>query len=468
MPPADGLNSVELAEYAATGFLCMPARFIEQLSALRVAVAALLEPQVLGRQCRANPRLDFDDPGTLLKMVEPCLDISPGLATFASSAGVQSIFRSLFGGATPVLFEDKVHMKLPTSDVAQSYAGTGAFPTHQDHVFWSAYSRNLTTLVIYLDDATEANGALQLYPHPPSHGLLPHTPAHNFPLELTRAALAATKAAAPATAVLPAGSAVLFGCMTPHASLPNISTSPRRSLFLSYNPIGDGDGYNTLSCVQPMYPLGSHNLGHLPRHKIEAWEAWRQAGEPDRWQAGGAALIWGDAGLQKQNTPSHGMEQSNLELRGQVDDPHGEAFCDTSAYAPCCVQLWRSPSVSTVKPGQAPWLLPVGGGDEPLAQLFLPDQGGWPRSFHFKNVPEGEYAVLAFIDTRGNGRLNLPGDSNDEWRPQPRGWYSSTGVGEIDAEVRVIRLSHTDAAKGKAEVPSVRIVLRQPAVIHRL
>ena len=39
--------------------------------------------------------------------------------------------------------------------------------------------------------------------------------------------------------MLAAGSAVLFVCMTPHASLPNVSCSPRRSLFLSYNP-GEG------------------------------------------------------------------------------------------------------------------------------------------------------------------------------------------------------------------------------------
>ena len=112
------------------------------------AVDALLEPGVLGRVCAANPRLDFD--GQLLKMVEPCLDISPALAAFAASGAVQRLFCSLFGGGAPQLYEDKVHMKLPTADVQQSLDGTGAFPWHQDRVFWSSYSPRLATLVVCL------------------------------------------------------------------------------------------------------------------------------------------------------------------------------------------------------------------------------------------------------------------------------------------------------------------------------
>lgn len=292
LEPEPGLSAAELAAYRRRGYLLLPLRFVDAVPALRRAVEAMLSPAVLGSVCTANPRIDFD-PGELLKMVEPCLDISPALSAFAASDAVQPIFRALFGGEAPQLYEDKVHMKLPTGDTTQSMEGTGAFPWHQDRVFWSTYSPRLATLVVYLDNATEANGALSVLPHPPGEGQeLPHVPAQNFPLELAPAALAA--AGAPETAVLPAGSAVLFDCMTPHASLPNVSSSPRRSLFLSYNPASDGDGYRVLSETEPLYSVGSHNLGHLAHHKIDAWETWRRAGEPRDSGAGGAALIWGE------------------------------------------------------------------------------------------------------------------------------------------------------------------------------
>jgi uncharacterized protein (DUF2141 family) len=80
----------------------------------------------------------------------------------------------------------------------------------------------------------------------------------------------------------------------------------------------------------------------------------------------------------------------------------------------------------------------------------------WPRSFHFAGVPDGEYAVLAFVDTQGNETLTPAADAAG--RPlQPRGWYSRAGVDEVDAEVSSVRLGEAGE-----DAPWVRIVLRQP------
>lgn len=510
---AAGLRPAQLKEYSRTGFLLLPGRFTAHLPALRAAVTELLQPGTVGKLCPGNPRLDFEaaaagwgsPPAQLvLKSVEPVLDISPGLAAVASSTDVQSIFRSLFLGAKPVLFEDKVHMKLPTprgtAAAQRSHADIGAFPAHQDHVFWSTYSRRLATLVIYLDDATEANGALQLHPYPPSRGALPHhqPPAlpeqqAHFPLQLDASSIDATTT----TSALPAGSAVLFDCMTPHASLPNVSDTPRRSLFLSYNPAEDGDGYSTVSsgARQPLHLVGSHNLGHLPSHKIAAWEAWRRAGELENWRTGGAAMIWGQQDQPGTRQYRGAGEQSNAVdisagtvIAGQVDDPHGEAHCGISAYAPCCVQLWRhqvptTPAAAAAMDGRAaPWSLSPPDATEqttsdqptetllPFREVLLPDQGGWPRSFRFEDVPPGTYAVLAFVDTRGDRRLNPP---HTHGRPQPRGWYSTGSSrlekGEMDAEVSAIRLTEPSGGSTRDALtpPWIRIVLRLP-LNHRL
>jgi len=60
----------------------------------------------------------------------------------------------------------QVHFKQPTAGAAeaQGLSARGAIPWHQDHAFWSTYSPALATLVIYLDEATAENGALQLIP----------------------------------------------------------------------------------------------------------------------------------------------------------------------------------------------------------------------------------------------------------------------------------------------------------------
>ena len=81
-----------------------------------------------------------------------------------------------------------------------------------------------------VDPPTELNGCLHLVPYPPSDGPLPHLRtrgegASRFPLEIDPATMP-TLGPAVSTAGLGAGGAVLFSCMTPHMSLPNIDSHP--------------------------------------------------------------------------------------------------------------------------------------------------------------------------------------------------------------------------------------------------
>lgn len=314
--------------YREEGFVAFPRLFSEEeVGEMLTALEALIgSTEVLGPVHPENPRLDFD--GTQLKMIEPVLDLSPVFASVAADRRVQEIFEAIFEDAGPAptdadpaatgsksqcsdqeaplrLFEDKTHMKVPSSWCSReggelhSSIEFGAFPWHQDAVFWSSYPSSLATLIIYLDEATQENGCLQVSKHPPAEGLLPHVPGANpglFPLSIDGADRQRVEARSLAT-IGPAGSAVLFSCMTPHASLPNRSAGPRRSFFLSYNPAADGDWYNNVSAGKPLYDVGSHNRGVVPKHKIEAWRAWREAGSstgPDG--GGGHALIWGPTG----------------------------------------------------------------------------------------------------------------------------------------------------------------------------
>lgn len=331
----------QIAEYETNGFLLLPGLLdppaVDKAVAAVEALAA--DPATLGKIDASNPRLDFDVSThggfigeQVLKMVEPVLDLSPHLSELIESEAIQSIFRSIFDGEDPVLFEDKVHFKLPTfrqqgapgepqgAGVGvdeRAFSDAGAFPWHQDFAFWSQYSSRLATLVIYLDDATELNGALQLRKNPIASGPLPHVRANaRFPLKLDQGGDGDTDGdgagaggsaglrnnGATTTSAGRRGSAVLFSCMTPHASLPNISLGARRTLFVTYNPSSHGDGYNVVSTTPALYTVGSHNLGQLSCHKIAKWREWRAAGEPTGdGHLGGKGLIYGGRGVSALN-----------------------------------------------------------------------------------------------------------------------------------------------------------------------
>lgn len=49
------------------------------------------------------------------------------------------------------------------------------------------------------------------------------------------------------------------------------------------------DGYYKASEQEPVYPIGSHNLGRVPQDKIDCWSAWMSSG-CTKAGTGGAAL----------------------------------------------------------------------------------------------------------------------------------------------------------------------------------
>src|SRR5262249_2789927 len=145
----------------------------------------------------------------------PVIDLSETLARFAADARILGLFRSLFGGAAPVLFEDKLNFKHPR--VGRH------FPMHQDYSYGQPHSPRLTAAIIYLDPATEENGCLEVVPGWHQRGLLERTvmdvgPAkdHYVPDDILNSALAAKVPGEP-------GTLILFSCLTPHRSGPNRS-----------------------------------------------------------------------------------------------------------------------------------------------------------------------------------------------------------------------------------------------------
>jgi len=101
---------------------------------------------------------------------------------------------------------------------------------HQDLSYYPLTNTDSLAVLFYLDDTDVENGALQLLPNRHRDPLLGHSQDGFFQgrlvenVDVSEAELATG----------PAGTAVFMHGMTPHASAPNSSTRPRRTLILSY------------------------------------------------------------------------------------------------------------------------------------------------------------------------------------------------------------------------------------------
>ena len=139
---------------------------------------------------------------------------------FVRSAAVLGWVGALMGGPV-VLFKDKINCKLPGGD---------GFKAHQDQqAGWSAYGPLFVTMMLTLDAATLENGCLEIGSRREA-GLIGEEwqPLDAGGLELRPVPTAP-------------GDAIFFDSYAPHASQPNLTSSPRRVLYLTYNLLRDGD-----------------------------------------------------------------------------------------------------------------------------------------------------------------------------------------------------------------------------------
>jgi ectoine hydroxylase-related dioxygenase (phytanoyl-CoA dioxygenase family) len=104
---------------------------------------------------------------------------------------------------------------------------------HQDLAYFPHTNTDILACLIYLDDATEENGCLQIVPRQHKSGLLNHARDGLFRGKITDDF---PKPGMPSVVACeaPAGSVIFMHCMTPHSSLPNRSKKSRRTLIYEY------------------------------------------------------------------------------------------------------------------------------------------------------------------------------------------------------------------------------------------
>lgn len=104
---------------------------------------------------------------------------------------------------------------------------------HQDLAYFPHTNDDLVTTLIYLDDATEENGCLQVLPGYHKQFFNHHLSDGGFAGMITET-IDDGRYGKPLPLPAPAGSIIFMHCITPHSSLTNRSEKPRRTLIFEY------------------------------------------------------------------------------------------------------------------------------------------------------------------------------------------------------------------------------------------
>ena len=104
---------------------------------------------------------------------------------------------------------------------------------HQDLAYFPHTNDDLVTTLVYLDDATEENGCLQVMPRHHSHYFDHRLPDGTFAGMITEPVDDGRYGPAQPLPA-PAGSVIFMHCVLPHSSLPNRSDKARRTLIFEY------------------------------------------------------------------------------------------------------------------------------------------------------------------------------------------------------------------------------------------
>ncbi len=129
------------------------------------------------------------------------------------------------------LFTDKLNFKRPSGS---------PFPWHQDTPYWAfgcPHVERLSSLQVYLDDATVDNGCLWVLPGSHRHGFLPKFEDRGV-LGRLYTDLDALGDVEPTAIEAPAGSVIYFQGHLVHGSQRNRSAASRRAIVLTYQPAG--------------------------------------------------------------------------------------------------------------------------------------------------------------------------------------------------------------------------------------
>ena len=155
------------------------------------------------------------------------------------------IVESLIGGSVQ-LFEDEALYKPANNG--------GPIPWHQDNGYWRCQPADLVSIWIALDDVDEENGCMYVIPGSHMSGQMKHSRSKTDDGNTSKILLTTQIDESKAVPIpLSAGYAMVFHCLTLHATLPNCSSRDRRAMVINYMPVGTRNGEGEL--LKEGYPI---------------------------------------------------------------------------------------------------------------------------------------------------------------------------------------------------------------------
>jgi phytanoyl-CoA hydroxylase len=185
------------------------------------------------------------------RIYEPCTYYPEFRALSECPKMLDSVARLL--GENLLFHYSKINMKPPAIGSAVEW--------HQDLAYYPLTNTDSLAVLFYLDDADRTNGCLQVIPTVHRNGILNHSWDGFFRGQITEPVDASKAVAIEGRA----GTAIFLHGGTPHASAPNASPNPRRTLILSYRaadayPVYLGE--TTLHAESHVRPVRGERLSH--------------------------------------------------------------------------------------------------------------------------------------------------------------------------------------------------------------
>ena len=160
----------------------------------------------------------------VLSRIEKFSDVHAGFKSFMNEHRMLGRASELLGEQA-VLFKEKINFKLP---------GGGGFAPHQDiQPGWDDYAPYFLSVLVTIDKSTVENGCLEIASGHHTRGWIG---GRMRPLEGKE-----LEGIEFVPYPMEPGDAAFFDCFTPHQSKPNLTSAPRRNLYLTYNRSSDGD-----------------------------------------------------------------------------------------------------------------------------------------------------------------------------------------------------------------------------------
>lgn len=179
----------------------------------------------------------------LVKKIQPINDLSLPFTEIARDERLIEPMRE-FMDDDPRLLEEKLNYKQPLPESVEQLdtnRPSEAWPVHSDWAYFRAqdYPQDVVSSAIALDDLTEENGTMRLWPNT-NDEFVEHERTDNG-LEVPPEHVDEDDAE---LLEIPAGSLVLFDSIVWHDSSPNTTENPRRLMIYSHYPASAGQEHS--------------------------------------------------------------------------------------------------------------------------------------------------------------------------------------------------------------------------------